>query len=135
MVPLYGLTTYVLLTLGKYWKNTPKPVRTVALGSVIVLFGWAAITAHASAQALLFNKLFDALTKAMTAWGVPVPQLPNWMTQGLKMIALVIVVPVFVRLLRSRDGEEDETSRAFGKIMKVIVILGLGDATLSLFDV
>ena len=100
-----------------------------------MIFAWAAMTCHASAQALLFNKLFDALTKAMSAWGVPVPQLPNWMTQGLKMIALVIVVPVFIRLLRSREGEEDETSRAFGKIMKVIVILGLGDATLSLFDV
>lgn len=129
------MAAYAFRTVGKYWSKTPKPVRVLALGSVSVIFAWSALTCHNSAQALLFNKLFNALTTAVNAWGVAVPKLPDWMTQGLKLIALVIVVPVFIRLLRSRDGEEDETSRAFGKIMKTVVILGLGDAVLSLFDI
>ena len=70
MLPLYAVATYALRTISKYWARTPKPIRVLSLGSVSLIFAWAAMTCHASAQALLFNKLLQALTTAMTAWGV-----------------------------------------------------------------
>jgi hypothetical protein len=125
LIPLYGIVTVVLLIIDRHWRRTPRPVRVIALVSVLTLFVWFVITANAPAHALFFNRLLDILKSATSSWGVSIPDVPN----------VVIVAGVLIRLLRSREGEEDETSRSFGKFMKVLIILGLGDAMLSLFNI
>jgi hypothetical protein len=136
MFPLYGLIALVIMIISGHWKKTPKPVRLIALGSVLTIFTWLVMIEYAQpAHALFFNKLFDILTSATDSWNVKIPNVPKWLAEGLRAIGVVVVAGVVVRLLRSRDGEEDETSRVFGKFMKVLILLGLGDAMLSLFNI
>jgi hypothetical protein len=135
LIPLYGIVTVVLLIIDRHWRRTPRPVRVIALVSVLTLFVWFVISANAPAHALFFNRLLDILKSATKSWGVDVLDVPNWIAQGMRAIGVVIVAGVLIRLLRSREGEEDETSRSFGKFMKVLIILGLGDAMLSLFNI
>jgi hypothetical protein len=94
------------------------------------------MTSFAPAHALFFNKLFDLLTQAIAAFGVPgLDAVPNWITQGFKILAFIAVAGIIVKLLRSRQGDEEEDGKAFAKVIKFVIILALGDVLLSLIGV
>lgn len=136
VVPLYIGVAYGLVTLNKYRRKTPKPVRVVALVGIATTFIFFSLTSFAPAHALFFNTLLDLLTKALTAFGVPgLDKVPNWIVQGFKIITLVSVGAIFVKLLRSRQGDEEETTKGFSQVIKVILILAIGDVVLSLIGV
>lgn len=94
------------------------------------------MTSFAPAHALFFNKLFDLLSAAITAFGVPgLDAVPNWITQGFKILAFIAVAIIIVKLLKTRQGDEEETGKGFAQVIKFVIILALGDVLLSLIGV
>lgn len=136
ILPLYIAAASGLVILQRYRRQTPKPVRIVALLAIATSFTWFSLTSLAPAHALFFNKLFDLLTQSVTAFGVPgLDKVPNWITQGFKILAFIAVASIIVRLLKSRQGDDEETSRGFAQVIKFVIILALGDVLLSLMGV
>jgi hypothetical protein len=136
ILPLYFIAAYALVIVNQYRHKTPKQVRLVALVAIATAFAWGSMTSFAPAHALFFNKLFDLLTTAITAFGVPgLDAVPNWITQGFKILAFIAVAIIIVKLLKTRQGDEEETGKGFAQVIKFVIILALGDVLLSLIGV
>lgn len=136
ILPVYFLAAYALVIVNQYRRKTPKQVRVVALVAIVTAFAWASMTSFAPAHALFFNKLFDLLTQAIGAFGVPgLENVPNWITQGFKILAFIAVAGIIIKLLRSRQGDEEEDGKSFAKVIKFVIILALGDVLLSLIGI
>jgi len=130
VIPAVSYATWIL---QKYWKKTPKPVRTISLVAIVGLFGWAVMTASMSAHAFWFTPFETLLTEILNAFGVTgLDQIPGWVTAFLKALCLVgfggIVVSLFVK---GRD-DEDETRRSIGKLLQMVLKFILAAAMLGI---
>ena len=135
-IPLYGLTTAGLLTIDKHKKTTPKSIRQIATVAILTAFSWCSIGLSHPVQALVFNRISSGLTSAFTSFGVTgLERVPTWITQFFVILAFVAIGGLIVGWLKTRQGDDEENSRAANKAVGVIVKLVLGDVLLSLIGI
>jgi hypothetical protein len=135
-IPLYGLTTAGLLAIDKYKGKTPKQIRQIATVAVLSAFYWCSVGLSHPAQALVFNRILDGLTKSISAFGVPgLDKVPTWVTQFFVILAFVAVGGLIVGWLKTRQGDDEENNRAVNKAIGIVVKLLLGDVLLSLIGI
>jgi hypothetical protein len=135
-IPLYGLTTAGLLTLDKYKAKTPKGIFQIAKVAILTAFVWCSVGLSHPVQALVFNRISDGLTKAISAFGVTgLDKVPVWITQFFVILAFVAIGGLIVGWLKTRQGDDEENNRAVNKAIGIVVKLLLGDVLLSLIGI
>jgi hypothetical protein len=135
-IPLYGLTTAGLLTIDKHQHNTPKPIRQLSTVGLLTAFSWCSAGLSHPAQALVFNRISEGLTTAITAFGVTgLEKVPTWITQFFVILAFVAIGGLIVGWLKTRQGDDEENNRAINKAVGIVVKLLIGDVLLSLISI
>ena len=135
-IPLYGLTTAGLITLDRNKAKTPKQIYQLGKVAVLSAFFWGSAALSHPAQALVFNRLGDGLTKAVTAFGVTgLDKVPNWIVSAFLMFTFVIVAGLIIGWMKARHGDDEENTRAVNSAVSLIVKLLVGDVILSLIGI
>jgi hypothetical protein len=134
MFPLYAISGTSIAMVEKYRHKTPKIIRTLLLGVLFILFGWASMTASLPAHALFFDKVFSFLTTYIGFFGTAATALtllPQQIVAFLKFIGIIAFSAVVIVIFKSRD-DEDETRRWMSKILRWILVLILADIVISI---
>jgi hypothetical protein len=103
---------------------------------LLTAFSWCSAGLSHPAQALVFNRISEGLTTAITAFGVTgLEKVPTWITQFFVILAFVAIGGLIVGWLKTRQGDDEENNRAVNKAIGIVVKLLIGDVLLSLIGV
>ena len=124
------------MALDRHKAKTPKQVYQLSKIAVLSAFFWGSAALSHPAQALVFNRLGDGLTKAITAFGVAgLDKVPNWIVSAFLIFVFVIIVGIGIGWMKARHGDDEENTRAVNSAVSVIVKLLVLDVLLSLVGI